>query len=152
MSDPVAPDLRALYEETILDHNRRPRNFRRIEGALSAEGHNPLCGDRVTVYVLLDGDRIADVAFEGSGCAISKASASMMTEAIHGRSRAEAEALLGRFRGLLSPEGPGAAEGMGKLAVFAGVRDFPARVKCAVLAWHALTAALTGANPAVSTE
>lgn len=147
-------ELRDLYQEVIVDHSRRPRNFGKLErAARSVEGYNPLCGDKVTVYVDLDRDVVRDVSFEGSGCAISTASASVMTEALKGKSRAEVEALFERFR-LLVTRGPGSVNGsdLGKLAVFAGVSEFPSRVKCAVLAWHTLRAALEGEEETVSTE
>jgi nitrogen fixation NifU-like protein len=142
-----------LYQEVILDHNRRPRNFRTIAGATAQQGYNPLCGDRLTVYVAVAGGRIADVAFEGSGCAISKASASLMTEALKGRTVDEARALFERFQAMVtSPLGSDVPE-LGKLAALAGVREFPTRVKCASLAWHTVKAALDGATgSAVSTE
>ena len=148
-------DLRELYQEVILDHNKRPRNFRTIEHPTrTAKGHNPLCGDRLTLYLTLDGDRIADVAFEGSGCAISKASASLMTEALKGKTIAEAEALFERFHDVVTSPGdvPVNTDGLGKLAVFAGVREYPARVKCASLAWHTLKAAVATPDAVVSTE
>jgi nitrogen fixation NifU-like protein len=136
-------DLNDLYQEVILDHNRRPRNFHAIAGATHrAEGYNPLCGDRLTLYVQVDHDRIADVAFEGSGCAISKASASLMTEAVKGRTLGDARALFDRFHRMVTtaPEQP--VEDLGKLSALAGVREFPVRIKCASLAWHTLKAAL----------
>ena len=147
-------DLRDLYQEVILDHSRKPRNYRAIEGAdRVALGHNPLCGDRVTIYVKLDGDRLADVAFEGQGCAISKASASLMTETLKGRSRAEAEVLFENFHELVTGEAsPDRTKELGKLAVLEGVSDFPIRVKCATLAWHTLRNALQGREETVSTE
>jgi nitrogen fixation NifU-like protein len=150
----IAPELRELYQEVIVDHGRRPRNFRRIAGATrSVEGYNPLCGDQVTLDVELEGDRVKDVAFQGKGCAISMASASVMTEVVKGRTRAEAEALFERFHRLVTEGGEDRdGEDLGKLAVFAGVREFPARVKCAVLAWHTLRAALEGKTEPVSTE
>lgn len=146
--------LRDLYQEVILDHNRSPRNYRAIEGGRSAEGYNPLCGDRVTVHLRMDGDRITDAAFQGQGCAISKAAASMMTEAVKGKTRAEAEAIFHRYRRLVTspPDAPAETEGLGKLAVFAGVREFPMRVKCATLAWHTLVAAVEGRDTPVTTE
>lgn len=142
-----------LYQEVILDHNRRPRNFRTIAGATAQEGYNPLCGDRLKVYVAVAGGRIADVAFEGSGCAISKASASLMTEALKGRTVDEARALFEQFQAMVtSPLGSDVPD-LGKLAALAGVREFPTRVKCASLAWHTVKAALDGATGgAVSTE
>jgi nitrogen fixation NifU-like protein len=148
-------DLRELYQEVILDHSKHPRNLREIPGASHADGHNPLCGDRATIYVKLSGDLIEDVSFVGRGCSISTASASMMTEALRGKTRAEAEALFERFHDLITgdPSHPPAAEkGLGKLAVFSGVCEFPVRVKCAALAWHTLKAALDGATFPVSTE
>jgi nitrogen fixation NifU-like protein len=149
-------DLRDLYQELILDHNKRPRNFRKPEKpSRQADGHNPLCGDRVTVYLTLDGDALKDVAFQGSGCAISTASASLMTEAVKGKTAEEAEVLFTRFHDLLtaSPvESAKRSEGLGKLAVFAGVSEFPVRVKCATLPWHTLHAALEGRREPVTTE
>jgi nitrogen fixation NifU-like protein len=156
-------DLRDLYQEVILDHNKRPRNFRVMEDANHrADGHNPLCGDRVTVFVRLAGDRIEDVSFQGSGCAISKASASLMTDSVKGQTLRDVEALFQNFQSMVTaaPDSDDDVESdaLGKLAVFAGVREFPSRVKCASLAWHALRAALkdsatTARAPAiVSTE
>ncbi|MFQ5876993.1 MAG: Fe-S cluster assembly sulfur transfer protein SufU [Acidobacteriota bacterium] len=142
----MTADLGDLYQEVILDHNRRPRNFRKIETASHrAVGHNPLCGDKIAVYVHLEGDRIRDISFEGSGCAISKASASLMTESVKGRGRAEVEELFRAFHGLVTGEpggGDGAPAEVGKLVVLGGVREYPVRVKCATLAWHTLRAAL----------
>jgi nitrogen fixation NifU-like protein len=136
-------ELSDLYQEVILDHNRRPRNFRRLEAPThEAEGYNPLCGDRLNVYVQLDGDVIADVAFEGSGCAISKASASLMTDALKGRTVAEARDLFARFHRVVTTPPDQPVEELGKLSALAGVREFPVRVKCASLAWHTLKAAL----------
>jgi nitrogen fixation NifU-like protein len=151
----VSEELRELYQEVILDHSRKPRNARPIEGARTAEGFNPLCGDRGTVFVSLEDGRVKDAAFVGSGCSISTASASMMTESVKGRTTAEAEALFERFHALITapPERAGqGAEALGKLAVFAGVSEFPMRVKCAALPWHTLKAALAGAQTPVSTE
>ena len=136
-------DLSDLYQEVILDHNRRPRNFHPLaEASHTAEGYNPLCGDRLKLYLKLDGDTIEDVSFEGAGCAISKASASLMTDAVKGKSVAEARALFDRFHRMVTtpPEQP--VEDLGKLSAFAGVREFPVRVKCASLAWHTLKAAM----------
>jgi nitrogen fixation NifU-like protein len=145
-----------LYQELILDHGRRPRNFRALPGAThEAQGHNPLCGDRVTVYAIVEGGVVKEVAFQGAGCAISQASSSIMTEAVRGRTLAEVEALFGRFHDLVTgraPDGDGEGEGLGKLAAFAGVAEFPMRVKCATLSWHTLRAALAGAGQPVSTE
>jgi nitrogen fixation protein NifU and related proteins len=144
--------LNDLYQEVILDHNRRPRNFRRIEGASHhAEGHNPLCGDRLTLDVQVDGGRIADVAFQGSGCAISKASASLMTDAVKGQSLDDVRDMVTRFQRMVTTPPDQPVEHMGKLSVLAGVREFPVRVKCASLCWHTLKAALDG-GAAVSTE
>jgi nitrogen fixation NifU-like protein len=149
----VNPDLRELYQEVIVEHSKRPRNFHKLERGNSAEGYNPLCGDRVTVYVDAD-DVVRDISFEGSGCAISTASASVMTEVVKGKSRAEARKLFDAFHTMVT-KGANAIDGrdLGKLSVFAGVSEFPSRVKCAVLAWHTLQAALKGegAHP-VSTE
>ncbi len=148
-------DLRDLYQELILDHNKRPRNFRKLEGAnRSAEGYNPLCGDRVTVYLKFEDGVVKDVSFDGSGCAISKASASVMTESLKGKTLAEAKALFEKFHKLVtgkSHDAPGSPD-LGKLVVFSGVCDYPARVKCATLAWHTMTAALRGDGKTVSTE
>ena len=145
-------DLSDLYQEVILDHNRKPRNFRRIERPThEAIGHNPLCGDRVAVFVSVDGDRIADVAFEGSGCAISKASASLMTDRIKGITVVEARQLFERFHRMVTTPPDRKVEDLGKLSAFAGVREFPVRVKCASLAWHTLKAALDH-EQRVSTE
>jgi nitrogen fixation NifU-like protein len=147
--------MRDLYQEVILDHHKKPRNFGKLPGAnRHSEGYNPLCGDRITVYLILEDDVIRDVAFEGSGCAICTASASVMTDALKGRTVSEAEDLFGRFHDLVTgdlAEAP-AIEGMDKLAVFSGVREFPVRVKCATLPWHTLHAALENRDDPVSTE
>jgi nitrogen fixation NifU-like protein len=146
-------DLRELYQELILEHSKKPRNYRKIEGAISVEGYNPLCGDHFTVYIRMNGDRIEDLSFEGSGCAISKSSASMMTAALKGKTRAEAEVLFERFHNLVTGQADLHPEvELGKLAVFSGVSEFPVRVKCATLAWHTMHAALQGREQAVSTE
>lgn len=145
-------ELRELYQEVIVDHSKRPRNFRRLESARMAEGYNPLCGDKVTVYVDVQDGTLRDVAFQGSGCAISTASASVMTEMLKGKSEAEAAQLFERFHALATRGAQAATGSLGKLAVFAGVSEFPSRVKCAVLAWHTLQAALKGDATAVSTE
>jgi nitrogen fixation NifU-like protein len=148
-------EMRELYQEMILDHHRHPRNFGKLATAnRHAEGFNPLCGDRVTVYLLLEGDRIQDVSFEGSGCAICMASCSLMTEALKGHTVAEAEALFGRFHDLLTNDAAIVDEDvLGKLTVFEGVREFPVRVKCATLPWHAFRAAVhQTVNHSVSTE
>lgn len=144
-----------LYQDLILEHNRTPRNFRPMEDASGhAEGRNPLCGDHLSVWVKLDGDRLADVSFHGSGCAISKSSASLMTAALKGRTRGEAERMFERFQALVTGALPAdaARDDLGKLAAFAGIAEFPVRVKCATLAWHALRAALAGSDRSVSTE
>jgi nitrogen fixation NifU-like protein len=146
-------DLRDLYQEVILDHSKRPRNFKKMEGAnRHAEGYNPLCGDKVTVYLLVRDGVVAEASFQGSGCAISTASASMMTETLKGRTVADVEQLFSRFHEMMtSAEEPSAPpSGLGKLAVFAGVREFPMRVKCAVLAWHTLRSALADTGEAVA--
>ncbi|PYT15528.1 MAG: SUF system NifU family Fe-S cluster assembly protein [Acidobacteria bacterium] len=150
----MASDLGDLYQEVILDHNRQPRNFGDLPGAnRRAEGFNPLCGDRVTVSLTLEGDVLKDIRFQGSGCAISKASASMMTETMKGRTRAQAERLFQEFHRLLTEDsGAPDAASLGKLVVFSGVREFPIRVKCATLAWHTLRAALDSAHGIASTE
>jgi len=156
-------DLRALYQEVILGHSKRPRNFRAIEGAQHANGYNPLCGDKVTIYVKLEGERIRDVSFQGAGCAISTASASLLTESLKGKTREEADALFEEFHDLVTGKGPvkgpgSGADGkrgdppLGKLEVFAGVSEFPMRVKCATLAWHTLKSALSGADGVATTE
>jgi SUF system NifU family Fe-S assembly protein len=148
-------DLRELYQELIIDHSKRPRNFRAPEGAnRQLDGYNPLCGDKVTVYVELQDDRINDIGFRGSGCAISTASASVMTETLKGKTLAEAETLFAIFHGLVTGKPPsgGKTPELGKLAVFSGVSEFPARVKCATLAWHTLHAILQGTGETVSTE
>jgi nitrogen fixation NifU-like protein len=144
-------ELRELYQEVILEHSRHPRNFRALDAAShKAEGFNPLCGDHFTVYVDLQDGAIHDIAFQGAGCAISKASASIMTQSLKGKSAGEAEELFTRFHDLVTGQGNG--DEMGKLAAFSGVSEFPLRVKCATLAWHALRAALRGDQEAVSTE
>lgn len=145
-------DLNDLYQEVILDHNRRPRNFHPLEAAShTAEGYNPLCGDRLTLYLKVDDGVIADVSFQGSGCAISKASASMMTDALKGKTIADAQALFDRFHRMVTTSPDQAVEDLGKLSALAGVREFPVRVKCASLAWHTLKAALEQQQK-VSTE
>jgi len=148
-------DVRELYQSTILDHNKRPRNYRVPEGAnREARGNNPLCGDQLTVHVELEDGVVKDVGFQGSGCAISRASASLMTESVKGRRLEEVEQLFGRFHDLLTgpPIGPVDASDLGKLAVFSGVREYPVRVKCATLAWHTVRAALRGDAEPVKTE
>jgi len=146
-------ELTELYQEVILDHNRRPHNFRAIEGATRQEGYNPLCGDRRTLYVDMDGGVIKDVAFQGSGCAISKASASLMTDALKGKTADEARALFDQFHAMITSDHTQPAADLGKLSVLAGVREFPTRIKCASLAWHTMKAAVAHNTDApVSTE
>lgn len=149
----MSNELRELYQQVILDHYKKPRNFGRPAGAdRESEGRNPLCGDHIKVYARLDGDQVAEVGFEGSGCAISTASASLMTEIARGKSRAEVDAIFARFHDLMTGRGEIDPSSVGKLEVLAGVREFPARIKCATLAWHALQAALRGSGDPVSTE
>jgi nitrogen fixation protein NifU and related proteins len=148
-------DLRELYQQVILDHNRRPRNFGKLEDADSTcEGFNPLCGDRLRLFVNIEGDVITSVTFEGTGCAISRASASMMTDILKGKTVAQANELFERFHHLVTsdPNEPADTADLGKLAVFAGVREYPSRVKCATLSWHTLRAAVNGHRTTVSTE
>ena len=148
------PDLRELYQEVILEHSKASRNYRELATANHrAEGYNPLCGDHFTVYLDLDGDSIRDISFQGSGCAISKASASLMTQSVKGKTRAEAARLFDQFHKLVTGQpANGSLAELGKLAVFSGVSEFPVRVKCAILAWHALHAAMRGKQETVSTE
>ncbi len=147
-------DLRELYQEVILDHNRRPRNFGPLPSpSHHADGHNPLCGDRLSLSLKVENGIIRDARFEGAGCAISRASASLMTDAIKGRSVADAERLFAEFRRMVTAGvDPAVEASLGKLAVFCGVREFPSRVKCASLAWHTLRAALDGSDRPASTE
>jgi len=148
-------DLRALYQEVLLDHSKHPHNFRAMpDASRSAQGYNPLCGDKVTLYVKLEGDRIADVSFQGTGCAISTASASILTQVLKGKTREEGEALFTRFHDFVTGQGQpdGNAPELGKLAVFSGVSEFPVRVKCATLVWHTLRSALSGSEELVTTE
>lgn len=149
-------DLRELYQTTILDHNKNPQNFRVLESSnRQSEGHNPLCGDKLKLYLELDGDdRIADIGFQGEGCAISTASASLMTQAVKGKTQEEAEKIFEGFHQLVTtPMGQDpSVDGLGKLAVFSGVREFPMRVKCATLSWHTLRAALEGRGETAVTE
>ncbi len=147
-------ELSDLYQEVILDHNKNPRNYRKIENATqTADGHNPLCGDALKVYLEIEDDTVKDVSFLGSGCAISKASASMMTQTVKGKSKAEAEKLFNEFHRMVLGELDEEAEenSLGRLKIFSGVREFPARVKCASLSWHTVHAALNGKDE-VSTE
>ena len=145
-------DLQDLYQELVIDHSKRPRNFRKMEDSTAhADGYNPLCGDKVSIYLKMDGDRVVDVSFIGAGCAISTSSASLLTEALKGKTRGEADAIFESVHKLVT-EGPTGAESkLGKLAVFSGVSKYPARVKCASLAWHTMRAALHG-DQGVSTE
>lgn len=146
-------DLKELYRDVILDHNRKPRNFGPLVPAdAQADGHNPLCGDRLTVYVTFDGERLRDVHFEGKGCAISVASASLMTEAVRGKDRAEIARLFADVHATLAGDHVASAAALGKLAALSGVREFPARVKCASLCWHTLNAALAREHQPVTTE
>lgn len=148
-------DSRALYEQVILDHNKDPRNFKVLENAdHTIEGFNPLCGDHFTIYLNMDGETITEVAFHGAGCAISKSSASVMTTLLKGKTRKEAEHLFEKFHAMItsSPEVPVDEEGIGKLRVFSGVRDYPVRIKCATLAWHAVISGIEGKDNAVTTE
>ena len=146
-------DLRELYQDVILEHSKAPRNYRELRNANhKAEGFNPLCGDHFTIYLDLEGETIKDVTFQGSGCAISKASASMMTQSVKGKSKEEAEKIFAGFHKLVTGEGNGDRDSLGKLAVFAGVSEFPVRVKCATLAWHTLQAALDGKQDSITTE
>jgi len=151
----VSSDLRDLYQEVVVDHSRRPRNFRKLEGAdRSAEGFNPLCGDQITLYLKINDRVIEDISFEGSGCAISKASASMMTTSLKGKTQEQAQALFRQFHSLIT-KGPSEKmnlQELGKLIALSGVSEFPARVKCASLAWHTLRSALDGERGSVSTE
>lgn len=146
-------DLRELYQEVILDHHKRPRNFHKLEDAnRHAEGFNPLCGDKIQLYLRVEDGIVRDAGFEGSGCAISTASASLMTEMLKGKTEAESEALFEKFHDLVTGKSTPDSASLGKLAVFSGVREYPVRVKCAVLAWHTLRAALQGSLERVATE
>lgn len=148
-------DLRELYQEVILDHNKNPKNYGKLESAnCASEGYNPLCGDHINLYLQVEDGRIRDVSFEGSGCAISKSSASLMTAELKGKSVAEAQQLFEKFQHLVTGKNESEPDlaGLGKLAIFAGVREFPLRVKCASLAWHTMNAALHEGNKVVSTE
>ncbi len=148
----MSDDLDELYQQVILDHCKKPRNFRTLDGAnRKGEGYNPICGDNYTVFVKMDGDVVQDATFQGSGCCISKASASLMTDAVKGMAKAEVQALFEKVHHLIMT-GNADAEGVGKLAVFAGVHKFPARVKCAILCWHAVLAAVEGKDGPVTTE
>ncbi len=146
-------DLRELYQQVILDHYKRPRNFHKLDHVTRvAEGFNPLCGDKIHLYLQIEQGVVKDIGFEGSGCAISTASASMMTEALKGKTEAEARVIFDRFHELVTDNGAHNTASLGKLAVFSGVRDYPVRVKCAVLCWHTLKAALDERHETVATE
>ena len=146
-------DLKELYRDVILDHNKRPRNFGKLEPSdTQADGHNPLCGDRLTVFLKMDGDRVEEIRFEGKGCAISTASASLMTEAIKGKDKSQIGGLFDKVHSLLTTQEAVADSSLGKLAALSGVREYPARVKCASLCWHTLNAALAKGGATVSTE
>lgn len=148
----MSDDLDELYQQVILDHCKSPRNFHALEGAnRKGEGFNPLCGDNYTVFVRMDGDTVQEAAFQGSGCCISKASASLMTAAVKGKTKAEVKTLFDKVHDMVTT-GNADEEGLGKLAVFAGVHKFPARVKCAILSWHAVLAAVEGKQDPVTTE
>jgi nitrogen fixation NifU-like protein len=150
----VSTEIKDLYQQVIVDHSKRPRNFRRLEGATrKVDGYNPLCGDKITIYLKVEDGVVKDISFEGAGCAISTASASLLTESLKGKTLADAEALFEGFHNLVTGlEPPEEAPKLGKLAVFSGVCDYPTRVKCATLAWHTLHAALAGEDGKVSTE
>jgi nitrogen fixation protein NifU and related proteins len=148
----MTSDLHALYQALILDHDRRPRNFRRLEHGCRGEGINPVCGDRLTVYVQIAGGAIHDVAFQGVGCAIAKASASLMTESVVGKTVADADAMIDRVERFVTAAADDDADDLGPLSALAGVRRFPVRTKCAMLAWHALRAAVTNGDEIVTTE
>ncbi|MFQ5770517.1 MAG: Fe-S cluster assembly sulfur transfer protein SufU [bacterium] len=148
-------ELRELYQQVILDHNKNPKNFKKLEPAShTSEGYNPLCGDRINLYLQVKDDKIQDIGFQGSGCAISKASASVMTTVVKGKSIQEAKQIFEKFHKLITGEVDSTSQGQGldKLVVFAGVREFPVRVKCAALAWHTLVSALENENNVVTTE
>jgi nitrogen fixation NifU-like protein len=145
-------ELADLYQQVILDHSKSPRNFRKLDNAnCSAQGYNPLCGDNYTIYAVMEGDVVKELSFQGSGCAISKASASLLTESLRGKNKAEVKALFDKVHDLITT-GKASETGLGKLSVFAGVHKFPARVKCAILPWHAVLAAIEGKGEPVTTE
>lgn len=149
----IPPELRELYQEIILDHNKSPRNFKKPDSAnREAEGFNPLCGDHYTIFLTVDGDQVREFGFTGTGCAISKASASVMGQLIKGKSAEEAKQLFEQFRAMVTGEKGGGVDELGKMAAFAGVSEFPARVKCAILPWHTMASALEGKDAPVSTE
>lgn len=148
-------ELRELYQQVILDHNKSPRNFRKIDYADSfSEGYNPLCGDKINIYLEMEDDKIKDISFQGSGCAISKASASMMTTILKGKTKKDAEIIFEKFHDMITglDSNVGDSETLGKLKIFEGVKEFPARVKCASLAWHTMLNALNGKKEKVTTE
>ncbi len=146
-------ELRELYQQVILDHYKRPRNFQQLPGAnRHAEGHNPLCGDQITVYLHMDGELIKEISFQGAGCAISQSAASLMTTVLKGKTRAEAQEIFQKFHEMVTGGNGGDPMELGKLAVFCGVSEFPVRVKCASLPWHTLKAALEGKDDSVTTE
>ena len=146
-------DLRELYQEVILDHNKNPKNFRKLENAShTSEGYNPFCGDRINLYLQIEDDHIKDISFEGSGCAISKASSSVMTGELKGKSLAEAKDLFKKFQGIITGKTEADFTGLDKLSIFAGVREFPVRVKCAALAWHTMLEAIENGTEKISTE
>jgi len=148
----MSDDLTDLYQQVILDHSKSPRNFHKLEHATcTAQGHNPLCGDNYTIYAQMDGDVVKDLSFQGSGCAISKASASILTDTLKGKTKAEVKALFSRVHDMVTTGKVNGGD-IGKLAVFAGVHKFPARVKCAILPWHAVVAAVEGKQEPVTTE
>jgi nitrogen fixation NifU-like protein len=152
MSADGGSELQDLYQEVILDHNKRPRNFRVIEDGQKAEGYNPLCGDRVTIYLRVENGRVADASFQGSGCAISKASASLMTDSIKGKTLQEVDQLFEKFHRMITRSSDEPVDDLGKLSVLAGVRQFPVRVKCASLPWHTLRSAVSARDEVISTE
>ena len=148
----MTPDLQGLYQAVILDHHKRPRNFRALDGARQAEGDNPLCGDRLVVYVRVDEGIVTEAAFQGFGCAIARASASLMTESVYGKTMDDIEALVERFLRLVTAPPGAPVEDLGPLSTLAGVRQFPVRIKCATLPWRTLQAAADGRDEVVSTE
>lgn len=146
-------DLQDLYQEVVIDHGRKPHNFREMpEATHTADGYNPLCGDRLTLYIKVEDGVVADASFQGSGCAISTASTSLMTDHLKGRTPEEAEAIFNQFHHLLTKDSNGETDALGKLTVLEGVREYPSRIKCATLAWHTLQSALSGENEAATTE
>ena len=154
VSNTFSTELQNLYQEVVIDHSKRPRNFRKMDDStLHADGYNPLCGDKVSIFLKMDGERVVDASFQGSGCAISTSSASLLTEALKGKTRAEVESIFTEVHKLVTEGSAGADQAkLGKLAVFSGVWKYPARVKCASLAWHTMKAALEGEAAKISTE